>query len=102
MIQAGREDKEIIPTLEKYGSIERMAKSGEEIFQDIEELTDLRTVIEKTERAKEQWYNLPEKIRQIFNNNVDEYVENGMSWAEKMKERIKEDTQKSDEEKLKK
>lgn len=89
MIQEGREDTEIEPTLKKYGCIEgHIAVDNNKILADFTEIEDFRGVNDKAIKAKEMFYDLPLDIRQQFNNNLNTFTKEGKNWVEK---RIKEE-----------
>lgn len=82
-IQEGREDTEIYPTLEKYGSIDVMKINRgkeEQLFQDftdIQELDGYRGVLDYQKKAKEMFYSLPLEVRKEFNNDINKFTQNG-------------------------
>lgn len=88
-IQEGREDTEIYPTLEKYGSIKRMELDTPAVYQQFEKINDLRDHLEQQKQAENMWNALPLEIRQQFNNDRYEFMNNGMQWLEKRLEQIK-------------
>lgn len=88
-IQEGREDTEIYPTLEKYGSIKRMELDTPTVYQQFEKINDLRDHLEQQKQAENMWNALPLEIRQQFNNDRYEFMNNGMQWLEKRLEQIK-------------
>lgn len=89
-IQEGREDTEIYPTLEKYGSIKRMELDTPAVYQKFEKINDLRDHLEQQKEAVNMWNALPLDIRQQFNNDRYEFMNNGMQWLEKRMKTIKE------------
>jgi hypothetical protein len=84
MIQAGREDTEVYPTLEKYGSIEKMQLDTKGTYADLTEIGNLRNVIERANKAEELWQGLPLQVRQQFNHNPSLFMESGEQWIKKM------------------
>lgn len=88
-IQASREDTEIIPTLEKYGSIEVMKinkQNAEEMYQDLTEVQSLggyRGMLDYQQKAKELFYQLPSDVRKEFNNDHRQFAENGRNYLNK-------------------
>lgn len=87
-IQAGREDTEIIPTLEKYGSIEVMKlnkQNAENLYQDftqIQELGGYRGILDYQKKAKEMFYSLPSDIRKDFDNDINKFTKNGAQYLQ--------------------
>lgn len=89
MIQEGREDTEIEPTLKKYGCLEgHIAVDNNKILADFTEIDDFRGINDKAIKAKEMFYDLPLDIRQQFNNNLNTFTKEGKAWVQK---RIKEE-----------
>lgn len=88
-IQEGREDTEIYPTLEKYGSIKRMELDTPAVYQKFEKVNDLRDHLEQQKEAVNMWNALPLDIRKQFNNDRYEFMNNGMQWLEKRMSEIK-------------
>lgn len=86
-IEANREDTEIYPTLKKYGSLKPLEKSYEAIYGDFTEYNDLRTCFDKAKQSKQMWDELPQDFKHEFNNDINEFIDRGMEWANnKMKE----------------
>lgn len=88
MIQEGRDDTEIIPTLQKYGCLEgHIGIDNSKMFGDFTQLTDLRGVLDAKNKAEDMFYALPLDIRQDFNNNINDFTKNGAKYfAKKMEE----------------
>lgn len=85
-IQENREDTEVIPTLEKYGCIDRMILNKEEMYQDFTNFKDLRTLNDQIRKADEMFNNLPIEIKQKFGNNKSMFMAEGEKWlAEEIK-----------------
>lgn len=82
LIQQAREDTEIYPTLEKYGSIQRMIMDVPTVYAEFDEMMDMRDMFEQRKRAEEIWYNIPIEERQEFGDNMEEFVRNGKKWFE--------------------
>lgn len=80
LIQEGREDTEIYPTLEKYGCIDRLRLNTEEVYADVRGLHSLRNSMDKVNKANEIWLNLPVETRAEFNHSKREFVERGEKW----------------------
>ena len=96
MIQENREDTEIYPTLEKYGSIERLQLNAQGAYGDFTQIKDLRTAIDQAEKANELWETLPLDTRREFQNNKKLFLENGEEYLKKLatKEKEKEEANK--------
>ena len=89
-IQAAREDTEIYPTLEKYGSLQCMERTGKQIYADVSEALDLQGMYNQDLKLREIFDNLPAEERRAFNNDYYNFRENGLSYYEqKAKEEIK-------------
>ena len=83
MIQEAREDTEIYPTLEKYGCIEKLGIDPKKVYSEMKELsdiTDLRQIYQAKEKADKMWEKLPIEVREQFNNNAHEFMQNGEKW----------------------
>lgn len=88
-IQAGKEDTEIYPTLEKYGCLDRLKLDAEQTYGDIRAVKDLRNSLDQINAAKEIWINLPLETRREFNHSVKEFIEKGETWAKNKVEDLK-------------
>lgn len=90
-IQSGRDDTEVYPTLEKYGSIDRLKKDLTEeqqkaLYQDftiIQEMGDYRGVKDYQIKANKMFYELPLEIRKEFENDINKFTKNGAQWLKK-------------------
>lgn len=80
-IEAGREDTEIYPCLEKYGCLKPLERTPSEIYGDFTQYNDLRGNMEKAKKIKEMWNNIDNKVKNEFNNDMNEFIDRGMSWA---------------------
>lgn len=95
-IQEGREDTEIYPTLEKYGSIEPMklkVENAEQMYNDftqIQELGGYRGILEYQKKAKEMFYQLPSELRKEFNNDINKFTKEGAEYLNKKIAEMKE------------
>ena len=93
-IESGREDTEIYPTLEKYGCLTRMERTAGEIYGDFTEYNDLRGNLEKAKKIKDMWNQMDTKVKNEFNNDMNEFVDRGMEWAKK---KVQEETAKQEQ-----
>lgn len=94
-IQSNREDTELKPTLEKYGCIPTQNIDLNKTAGDFTQLNDMRTMLEQQKKAVEMWNGLPIDVRQSFNNNINDFVENGEKWVQnKIKEAKQEELKK--------
>lgn len=84
MIQEAREDTEIYPTLEKYGSLEKIPMDAKKTCADFTEYKDLRSLKEQQIKANEMWTSLPWDIRAKFDNNIHTFIEKGEKFAQDM------------------
>lgn len=88
-IQAGREDTEIYPTLEKYGNLQVLERPAEEIIADFSENMDLRDLAEQDNRLRILFENLPLKEKQVFKNDFYKFKAEGLNYyTEKAKKEI--------------
>lgn len=100
LTQAGREDTEIYPTLEKYGilpSVETaaqfLANRAGGFYAEFEQMMDLRDFHEIRQRSNEMWQDLPQEIRDKFHNDKEEFMNEGLDWLKAQmqpKEEVKE------------
>lgn len=80
-IEEGRVDTEIYPCLEKYGCLKPLERTPSEIYGDFTEYNDLRGNLEKAKKIKDMWANIDTKIKNEFNNDMNEFIDRGMQWA---------------------
>lgn len=85
-VQEAREDTEIYAVLEKYNgdlrmTTDKMTQYAQTIEEDLSEITDLRSMFDAQKAAKLSWESLPEKIREQFGHNIENFVTNGRAWA---------------------
>lgn len=90
-IQENREDTEIIPTLEKYGCLDRMEIDDNVLYGDMTELMKggLRGIMEHEQEAQDLWDSLPWEYRAEFQNNKTLFIENGEKWLKDRIDKIK-------------
>lgn len=79
-IQESREDTEIYPTLEKYGCIDRMMLDTKGVYDDFTKYGSLRDVKAQQQLANQMFYNLPLEVRQKFNNDKNQFLNDGEKW----------------------
>lgn len=75
-------DCEIYETLEKYGTVRSRKANAIEIKGDLEKL-DLREALDRKIATEQLWTSLPLETRKEFNHNPDEFIKNGIEWANK-------------------
>ena len=80
MIQAGREDTEIYPTLEKYGCLDKLEIDNKGVYGDFREIKSLENIIEQNEKATNLWNNLPLEVREKFGNDKTKFLNEGEKW----------------------
>lgn len=85
-IQEAREDTEIIPTLKKYGCIDRMELDHHAVYGDFTEYNDLRTLKDQQIKANNMFYNLPLETRQHFNNDINQFIKDGEKYVKNLVE----------------
>ena len=83
-IQEAREDTEIIPTLKKYGCIDRMELDHYAVYGDFRDFNDLRTLKEQQIKANNMFYNLPLETRQKFNNDINQFMKDGEKYVKQL------------------
>lgn len=85
MIQEGREDTEIEPTLKKYGCLEgNIAVDNKKMLADFSEMQDFRGINDMAIKAKEMFYDLPLATRQKFNNDINTFTKEGKAYVQKL------------------
>ena len=89
-IEASREDTEIIPCLEKYGCLKPMELNAQGLYGDFTKYNDLRSTMEKKIQIENMWNQLDTKVKNEFNNDMNEFIDRGMEWAER---KVKEQSQ---------
>lgn len=87
--QSGREGTEIYKTLDKYnGNLEltlaEMKNAATEIAGDLSNIGDLRNVLDKAKKYNETWSNLDPRIKKEFNNDINNFLDNGEKWAKNL------------------
>lgn len=90
-IQAGREDTEIYPVLEKYGCLDRIKRTDEELYQDvtaIQKLDGLRGMVEQQRKAQEMFESLPMETRKYFNNSLNDFSLHAQEYLQNLGEKI--------------
>lgn len=77
-INANNEDAELIPTLKKYGCIDRIEKQNPADLNWGEENQNLRLedAYDAMQKAKELWNSLNEKTREHYKNDFETFAKN--------------------------
>lgn len=96
-IQEANVDTDIYEVAKKYGmegsekeSAETyMAKNLSQISEEMQNYTDLRSVLDKKIAAQNMWQELPIDIRKQFNNDMNEFMDNGPEWIKNLIEKQK-------------
>lgn len=96
-IQENKTDTSIYEVLEKYGCIDKIELNREELYVDFEEMQDMRDLAEKDKKATELWEKLPFDVRNSFNNDRYNFMQNGMSWLENFKKNLNPKMEKQNE-----
>lgn len=99
-IQASREDTEIYEVLEKYGCIDKIKRTDQELYADItaiQKLDGLRGMVEQQRQAKEMFEQLPFEIRKEFNNSLNEFSLKAPEYLQKLGEKIEKENNKGEE-----
>lgn len=95
-IQAAREDTEIYEVLEKYGCIDKIKRTDEELYADIssiQKLDGLRGMVEQQRMAKEMFERLPLEVRKEFNNSLNEFSLKAPEYLQKLGQKIENEKQ---------
>lgn len=82
-IQEARADTEIYPTLEKYGTLDRMQINPYKVYADFGGMKSLKDIMDQQNEAKRLWNNLPFDVRKQFDNNIGTFIKEGESWLKK-------------------
>ena len=77
-INANNEDAELIPTLQKYGCIDRIEKQNPADLEWGKENKNLclTDALEAMNKAKELWNSLNEKTREFYKNDFETFAKN--------------------------
>lgn len=94
LIQANREDTEIIPTLEKYGCIDRMMLNVQDVYGEFGKYKSLRDIQEQQKQANMMWNNLPLETRREFNHNKYTFLKDGEKWLKNKIEKMAKENEK--------
>ena len=90
-IDSNREGTEIKEVLKKYSgdytlTAQEMARNRQAIGDALGDIKDLKDYLDQTKKAKELWDGLHGNIKEIFHNNISEFVANGEKWAKGLKD----------------
>lgn len=96
-IQEGREDTEIYPTLEKYGSIKKMQTESELVFGDATQIKDLAGAMKIVEEGQKRWQAMSLEDRLIFGNDKERFINEGEQWVKNKIEKIKQEIKAKEE-----
>lgn len=96
-IQEANVDTDIYEVARKYGmegsekecAEAYMAKNLSQISEEMQNYTDLRSVLDKKIAAQNMWQELPINIRKQFNNDMNEFMDNGPEWIKGLMEKQK-------------
>lgn len=105
-IQEANVDTDIYEVAHKYGmegsekecAEAYMAKNLSQISEEMQNYTDLRSVLDKKIAAQNMWQELPIDIRKQFNNDMNEFMDNGPKWIKNLVEKQKAEEAKKTEE----
>lgn len=93
-IEQNNVDVEIYSTLKKYGTLKEEQFDYKAVAGDFDELNDLHETLAKQVKAKEMFEELPLETRALFNNDMNNFIDNGAEYCEKL---IKADLAKAEE-----
>lgn len=90
-IQEANVDTDIYQVALKYGmrGAEKecaqtyMRNNMMQLEEDMQEFMDLRNVLDRKIAADNMWSDLPIEIKKEFNNNVNEFMDNGQEWLQR-------------------
>lgn len=93
-IQEANVDTDIYEVARKYGMVGAekecaeayMKKNLIELDEGFQEFMDMRSVLDKKIQAENMWNNLPIEIKRQFNNDVNEFMDNGPDWIKQQVE----------------
>ena len=57
-----------------------MILNTNDIYGDFTEFKDLRSMHDQQIKANEMFYKLPLEVRQHFNNNISQFMQDGENW----------------------
>lgn len=77
-------DVELYDTLKKYGTFKEDQFDYKAIAGDFENLNDLHETLAKQVKAKEMFEELPLETRAIFNNDMNNFIDNGAEYCNKL------------------
>lgn len=76
-IQSQNQDLEIYEVLEKGRTLDSMQKNAEQLYGDMREANNLRNICDRKVVVNNIFETLPHNIRKIFNNDLNNFIENG-------------------------
>lgn len=93
-IQEANVDTDIYEVARKYGMVGAekecaetyMQKNLTELDEAFQEFMDMRSVLDKKIQAENMWNDLPIEIKRQFNNDVNEFMDNGPDWIKQQVE----------------
>lgn len=77
-------DVEIYSTLKKYGTLKESQFDYNAIAGDFEDLSDLHETLAKQVKAKEMFESLPLETRAHFNNDINNFIDNGADYCNQL------------------
>lgn len=83
-IAANNVDVELYETLKKYGTFKEEQFDYKAVAGDFDELNDLHETLAKQVKAKEMFEALPTETRAIFNNDMNNFIDNGAEYCNKL------------------
>lgn len=107
-IQEQNQDLEVYEVLEKGKTLDSMQKNVEQIYGDMREANSLRNICDRKVAVNNIFETLPHQVRRIFNNDLNNFIENGEQYfadlakeqtieqpkEQQKQEEVKEDVQK--------
>lgn len=89
LIQESKDDSEITTCMKKYGCIEPLGVDYKKTYENYMEIRELRDIYDAKKRADELWDTLPTEVKDEFNGNANEFMNNGEQW---LKDKIAKET----------
>lgn len=86
-------DVELYETLRKYGTFKEEQFDYKAVAGDFDDLNNLHETLAKQVKAKEMFEELPRETRALFNNDINNFIDNGAEYCNKL---IKEDMAKAE------
>lgn len=77
-------DVEVYSTLKKYGTLKESQFDYNAVAGDFEDLSDLHETLARQVKAKEMFESLPLETRAYFNNDINNFIDNGADYCNQL------------------